>query len=60
MGGVFRGVGVLLNEGKIAMTATIPGFPRSCSEASHYQIAAMDRQHTVVLWHPAVAMSAMT
>jgi hypothetical protein len=49
-------VGVLLSEGKHAMAAINLARPRSLAKALYYQIAAMDRQHTVILGDPTVAL----
>ena len=53
---VFRDVGVLLAEGRDALAAIRAHQPRTLGKALCYQIAAMDRQHTVILGDPAVAL----
>nr|AEQ20331.1 hypothetical protein [uncultured bacterium EC5] len=53
---VFDDVGVLLDEGKHAIAAIDAARPRSLTKALYYQIAAMDRQHTVILGDPTVAL----
>jgi hypothetical protein len=53
---VFHDVGVKLAEGKYAIAAIDPAKPNSLTKALYYQIAAMDRQHMVILGDPTVAL----
>ncbi len=56
---VFYDVGVKLAEGRHALAAINPNQPGSLAKALYYQIAAMDRQHTVILGDPTVALPAL-
>lgn len=65
---VFCDVGVLLDEGKHAIAAvnTVSAanannaaLPRSLAKALYYHIAALDRQHTVILGDPTVALAGL-
>ncbi len=56
MAQVFGEVGTLLFEWKRAAAAIDAERPRSLAKALYYQIAALDRQHTVILGDPTAAL----
>ena len=53
---VFGDVGTLLFEWTRAAAAVNPERPRSLAKALYYQVAALDRQHTVILGDPTAAL----
>ena len=56
---VFDEAGVLLGQWTQACAAFNKALPTSVDAALYYQIAALDRQHTVILGDPTVALPAM-
>lgn len=59
MASVFGDVGTLLSKWMIARAAGDKATPRSLAKALYYQIAALDRQHTVILGDPTVALPSL-
>ena len=59
MASVFGGVGTLLSQWATASAAGTKAPPRALAKALYYQIAALDRQHTVILGDSTVALPAL-
>ncbi|MDM0117910.1 hypothetical protein QTI66_38130 [Variovorax sp. J22R133] len=59
MGQVFRDVGMFMSRWTRACTAYNRNLQNSLDAALYYQIAALDRQHTVILGDPTVALPAL-
>jgi hypothetical protein len=56
MARVFDSVGTLLDDWRLECAAEQHGRPGSLQRALYCQVAALDRQHTVILGDPAVAL----
>lgn len=59
MASVFDGVGTLLTEWIGACADVNKAVPKSLNKALYYQVAALDRQHTVILGDPTAALPAL-
>ena len=59
MASVFDGVGTLLSQWGSACGAANRGAPNSLIRALHFQVSALDRQHTVILGDPTAALPAL-